>query len=65
MPPVTFEPTIPKFERAKIFHALDRAATVTGIIWTLVTDKQPVEAILVASSCGYPTAVVPTIAVRP
>jgi hypothetical protein len=25
-----FEPTIPVFKRAKIFHALDRAATVTG-----------------------------------
>jgi hypothetical protein len=27
---VGFEPTIPVFERAKTFHALDRAATVTG-----------------------------------
>jgi hypothetical protein len=27
---VRFEPTIPVFERAKIVHALDRAATVTG-----------------------------------
>jgi hypothetical protein len=26
-----FEPTMPLFERAKTFHALDRAATVTGI----------------------------------
>jgi hypothetical protein len=25
-----FEPTIPVFKRAKTFHALDRAATVTG-----------------------------------
>jgi hypothetical protein len=25
-----FEPTIPAFKRAKTFHALDRAATVTG-----------------------------------
>jgi hypothetical protein len=25
-----FEPTIPMFERAKIFHALDHAATVIG-----------------------------------
>jgi hypothetical protein len=25
-----FEPTIPVFERAKVFHALDRAATVIG-----------------------------------
>jgi hypothetical protein len=29
---VGFEPTIPEFERAKTFHALDRAATVTGYI---------------------------------
>jgi hypothetical protein len=28
MSPVEFEPTIPVFERAKTFHALDRAATV-------------------------------------
>jgi hypothetical protein len=31
MPLVGFEPTIPVFERAKAFHALDRAATVTGL----------------------------------
>jgi hypothetical protein len=31
MPLAGFEPTIPVFERAKIFHALDRAATVTGL----------------------------------
>jgi hypothetical protein len=30
MPRVRFEPTIPGFERAKIVHALDRAATVIG-----------------------------------
>jgi hypothetical protein len=30
MPGVGFEPTIPAFERAKIVHALDRAATVIG-----------------------------------
>jgi hypothetical protein len=29
---VGFETTIPAFERAKTFHALDRAATVTGNI---------------------------------
>jgi hypothetical protein len=28
MPLVGFEPTIPAFERAKTFHALNRAATV-------------------------------------
>jgi hypothetical protein len=27
-----FEPTIPVFKRAKTFHPLDRAATVTGIL---------------------------------
>jgi hypothetical protein len=30
MPLAGFEPTIPVFKRAKIFHALDRAATVIG-----------------------------------
>jgi hypothetical protein len=32
---VGFEPTIPVFERAKIFHALDSAATVIGPIFYL------------------------------
>jgi hypothetical protein len=31
MPLAGFEPTIPVFKRAKTFHALDRAATVTGM----------------------------------
>jgi hypothetical protein len=31
MPPVGFEPMIPVYERAKTFHALYRAATVTGL----------------------------------
>jgi hypothetical protein len=35
MPWVGFEPTIPESKRAKTVHALDRAATVTGIYWTL------------------------------
>jgi hypothetical protein len=30
MPWVVFEPTIPVSERAKIFQALDRSATVIG-----------------------------------
>jgi hypothetical protein len=30
MPRMGFEPTIPAFERAKMVHALDRAATVIG-----------------------------------
>jgi hypothetical protein len=31
MPQVGFEPTISVFERAKMFHALERAATVIGM----------------------------------
>jgi hypothetical protein len=34
MRPVGFELTIPVFERAKIVHASDRAATVIGIYIT-------------------------------
>jgi hypothetical protein len=30
MPSVVLKPTIPAFERAKTFHALDCAATVIG-----------------------------------
>jgi hypothetical protein len=32
MPQVGLEPTIPVFERAKTVHALDRAATVIGLV---------------------------------
>jgi hypothetical protein len=32
MPCVRFEPTIPASERAKTVHALDRSATVTGLL---------------------------------
>jgi hypothetical protein len=32
MPLVEFEPTILASERAKTVHALDRSATVTGVI---------------------------------
>jgi hypothetical protein len=32
MPRVGFEPTIPVLERVNIFHALDGAATVIGLI---------------------------------
>jgi hypothetical protein len=35
MPQVRFKPTIPAFERAKTFRALDRAATVIGIFETV------------------------------
>jgi hypothetical protein len=31
MPRVVFEPTISVFERPKMVHALDRAATVIGV----------------------------------
>jgi hypothetical protein len=31
-----FETTVPVFKRAKTIHALDRAATVTGIMILLV-----------------------------
>jgi hypothetical protein len=31
MPLAGFEPTIPVLKRAKTFHALERAATVTGL----------------------------------
>jgi hypothetical protein len=31
MPLAGLEPTIPVFKRAETFHALDRAATVTGM----------------------------------
>jgi hypothetical protein len=41
MPWVGFEPTIPVFERAKIFHALDYAATVIGLQgYSLYQTKQ-------------------------
>jgi hypothetical protein len=42
MPWVGFEPTIPVFERAAAFHALNRAATVIGMIqfriWVIDAD---------------------------
>jgi hypothetical protein len=37
MPWVGFEPMIPVFERAKKVHALDRAATVVGATFNLLT----------------------------
>jgi hypothetical protein len=36
MPRVGFEPTIPVFERAKTVHALDRAVTVVGSMFSYV-----------------------------
>jgi hypothetical protein len=32
MPQVRFKPKIPAFERAKMVHALDRVATVIGVV---------------------------------
>jgi hypothetical protein len=43
MPLAGFEPTIPVFKRAKAFHALDRAATVTGPYRQLRFVKRPPE----------------------
>jgi hypothetical protein len=37
MPRVRFETMIPAFERAKIFHALDCAATVIGLSLDITT----------------------------
>jgi hypothetical protein len=42
MPLAGFEPTIPVFKRAKTFHALDRAATVTGSQGNLSYNKADV-----------------------
>jgi hypothetical protein len=33
MPSVGFKPTIPVFEQAETFHALDRTATVIGSVY--------------------------------
>jgi hypothetical protein len=38
MPLMGFEPTIPVFERSKIFHALDRAATMTGRLYMHINN---------------------------
>jgi hypothetical protein len=42
MPIAGFEPTIPVFKRAKTFHALDRAVTVTAhvVIHVLSSEKK-------------------------
>jgi hypothetical protein len=41
MPRVEFEHSIPVFERVKTFCALDRVATVTGVILVQVQDALP------------------------
>jgi hypothetical protein len=40
MPWVRFEPTIPVFEQAETFHALDRAAAVIGPVTSSVKEMQ-------------------------
>jgi hypothetical protein len=40
MPRVGFEPKIPALERAKTVHALDHAATVTGIFLFAAQPKE-------------------------
>jgi hypothetical protein len=45
MPRVGFEPTIPALERAKTFHAVDRAATVIGHV-------SPSKALIKHMTCG-------------
>jgi hypothetical protein len=35
---VGFEPTIPVFERATTVHALDRAANVNGVYYSIKTN---------------------------
>jgi hypothetical protein len=42
MPLAGFEPTMPVFERAKTFHALDRAATVTGDFPQLLKENSSI-----------------------
>jgi hypothetical protein len=39
MPLVGFKPTIPVFERAKTVQALDRAATVIGILLVTANNE--------------------------
>jgi hypothetical protein len=41
MPRVGFEPTIPVFERANTFRALDRVANAIGLILSSVTKFSP------------------------
>jgi hypothetical protein len=40
MPSAGFEPTIPAFVRAKTVHALDRAATVIGLVYHTEPAKE-------------------------
>jgi hypothetical protein len=47
MPLVGFEPTIAVFERAKIVHTLDPAATVIGLEDDNFVDRQRVGRIII------------------
>jgi hypothetical protein len=61
MPRVGFEPTIPAFERAKTFHALERAATVIGkyIIKSLISVYEL--GLGLSTSCSCPQAASPLL----
>jgi hypothetical protein len=52
MTQVRFEPTIPAFERAKTAHALDREATVIGIVTVLRTSNPTVRSFIVSLCCN-------------
>jgi hypothetical protein len=55
MPRLGFEPTIPVFERAETVHALDRAATVTGIqMSTLLYFSRHCSFLDVTDKTSYP-----------
>jgi hypothetical protein len=45
MPRVGFEPTIPVFERVKTVHALDRAATLFGVLNNIAPLRELIDAI--------------------
>jgi hypothetical protein len=42
MPLMGFETTIPVFERAKTHHALDRAATILGLVHLEFDTSRPI-----------------------
>jgi hypothetical protein len=52
MPRVGFEPTIPVFERAKMVHSLDRAATVIGTSSSYRKDNPHGDALTYFSVAG-------------
>jgi hypothetical protein len=56
MPVAGFKPTIPVFKRAMTFHALDRAATMTGYINVYIRTKLQVELQLLTQNYVFPRA---------